>query len=153
MKPVERWTVLLLLATALAVGAGAGCGKKGPPSVPKKTFSAEVQNLSGSWDGDYILLQGDLKGISSPDEARELALGSRVYYGAYDPDEPPCEGCPVRYHGYHEFGVEVLTEQGFICKVPGKRKDAVYFMKVHIIGPDGELGPASNRVRVEGSAP
>ena len=153
MKPIMRRTALLLLPLILALAAGTGCGRKGPPSIPKKGFSAEVQNLSGVWAGDYIVLRGDLQGISGPDEARERAIGSRVYYGAYDPAEPPCEGCPVRYHGYHEFGVEVITAEGFACKVPGKRKDALYFFKVHVIGPDGELGPASNRVRVAAAAP
>ena len=146
MKPMTRWMPLLL---ALALVAWAGCGKKGPPSIPKEGFSAEVKDLSGAWAGDFIVLKGALQGISGPEEAREMGLGCRVYYGAYDPVEPPCEGCPVRYHGYHEFGVEVVTADGFVCKVPGKRKDALYFFKVHLIGPNGELGPASNRVRVE----
>ncbi|MFO7783550.1 MAG: hypothetical protein ACQET7_00590 [Thermodesulfobacteriota bacterium] len=146
MKPI-RWQVLLCLLAVL-VAAG-GCGKKGDPSVPGKGFSAEVRELSGAWDGGFIVLWGDLAGISGGQEAVERMQGARVYYAAYDPAEPPCEGCPVRYEGYHEFGVETITEEGFYCKIPGKRKDALYYFKVHLIGPEGARGPASERVRVD----
>ncbi len=139
MKPIPWLTVALLIAV---LGAGAGCGKKGPPSIPERGFSAEIRNVAGAWDGSFVRLWGDVSGDS------DRMQGVRVYYGAYDPAEPPCEGCPVRYHGYHEFGVETLSEGTFSCNVPGKRKDALYFFKAHPIGPNGGLGPASNRIRV-----
>ena len=142
-----RWLFPLLLVAAL--GAGAGCGKKGAPSLPEKGFEAGVENLSGAWNGPFIELRGDLTGVTDLDEAARRTQGCRVYYGAYDPAEPPCETCPVRYHGYHEFGPDALASGGFLCKVPGKRKDALYFFKVHVIGPEGVLGPASERVKVE----
>ncbi len=143
-----RWPILWLLVAAL--GAGAGCGKKGDPSLPeKKGFTARVENLFGAWEGPFIELRGDLAGIADPDEAARRLQGCRVYYGAYDPAEPPCETCPVRYHGYHEFGPDTVAPGGFLCKIPGKRKDALYFFKVHMIGPEGGLGPASERVKVE----
>lgn len=142
-----RWQVLLLLLIVLA--AGGGCGKKGDPSIPRKGFSAEVRDLSGAWDGNFIVLWGDVAGVSGGEKDEGRIQGCRVYYGAYDPAEPPCEGCPVRYEGYHEFGVETITEEGFACKIPGKRKDALYYFKVHLIGPEGAMGPASERVRVD----
>ncbi len=142
-----RWLFLWLLVAAL--GAGAGCGKKGDPSVPRKGFEAGVENLSGAWKGPFIELRGDFVVVADPGDAVRHLQGCRVYYGAYDPAEPPCETCPVRYHGYHEFGPDAVTFGGFLCKVPGKRKDALYFFKVHVIGPEGELGPASERVEVE----
>lgn len=151
MKRFGWLFLLLLLPTAL--GAGAGCGKKGDPSIPTKGFAAGVENLSGAWEGQFIVLQGDLTGISDLGESARRAQGCRVYYGAYDPAEPPCETCPVRYHGYHEFGVDTITSgKGFSCRIPGKRKDALHFFKVHLIGPEGALGPASERVRVEPAA-
>lgn len=140
MRPMP-WLIVVLLAAAL--GAGAGCGKKGPPSMPEKGFSAEIRNVSGAWEGSFVRLRGEVSGDS------DRMQGVRVYYGAYDPAEPPCESCPVRYHGYHEFGVETLSEGSFSCRVPGKRKDALYFFKVHPLGPAGEPGAASNRVRVD----
>lgn len=143
-----RWLVLCLLVAAL--GSGAGCGKKGDPSVPREGFAAGVENLSGAWEGPFIAIRGDLTGIADLDEAVRRMRGCRVYYGAYDPAEPPCGSCPVRYHGYHEFGVDAVTSgEGFSCRIPGKRKDALYFFKVHLIGPEGGLGPASERVKVE----
>jgi hypothetical protein len=143
-----QWLFLLLLAAGL--GAAPGCGKKGDPAVPRKGFTASVENLSGAWKGPFIALRGDLAGVPDLNEAARRLQGCRVYYGAYDPAEPPCESCPVRYHGYHEFGVDAFTSgEGFACRVPGKRKDALYFFKVHVIGPEGDLGPASARVRVE----
>ncbi len=142
-----RWQVLLLLFVVLAVTWG--CGKKGDPSVPQKGFSAEVNGLSGAWDGGFIVLWGDIAGVSDGKEAVKRIQGCRVYYGAYDPAEPPCEGCPVRYEGYQEFGVETVTEEGFYCQIPGKRKDALYYFKVHFIGPEGALGPGSERVRID----
>jgi len=150
VKPIRFLAVGILAACLLAAG---GCGKKGDPTLPQKGFSAAVRALAGDWDGNFIVLHGAVEGLSSPAEARERVQGCRVYYGAYDPAEPPCEDCPVRYHGYHEFGVEVITADGFSCKVPGKVRDTLYFFKVHLIGPDGELGPPSNRTKVEAVAP
>jgi hypothetical protein len=126
-----------------------GCGKKGDPTIPRKGYDARIEQLTGAWKGEFIELRGELRGVEDPEEARENSRGCRVYYGIYDLNEPPCEGCPVKYHGYHEFGVEVITDEGFACKVPGKVKDGLYFFKVHLIGPDGNLGPASNRTRVK----
>ncbi len=140
MKPI-KWLALVLLCVTL--GAGAGCGKKSAPNIPQEGFSAGIRNLSGTWQGAFIRLQAELEGSG------DGVQGARVYYGAYDPAEPPCEGCPVRYHGYHEFGVEALEKGGFSCSIPGKRRDALYYFKVHLIGPEGGLGPASDRVRVD----
>lgn len=150
MKPIRYLVVGMLAVCLLAAG---GCGKKGDPTIPKKGFSSGVEQLAGAWEGDYIVLRGVLEGISGPEEARERIQGARVYYGAYDPEAPPCEGCPVRYHGYHEFGVEVVTSEGFDCKVPGKARDTLYFFKVHLMGSEGQLGPASNRTKVDVIAP
>ena len=150
MKPIRFLMMGILAACLLAAGA---CGKKGDPTIPQKGFSAGVRDLAGAWDGNFIVLRGALEGVSGPADARDRVQGCRVYYGAYDPEEPPCEDCPVRYHGYHEFGVEVITGEGFDCNVPGKLRDTLYFFKVHLIGPEGQLGPPSNRIRVDAIAP
>jgi hypothetical protein len=141
------WLVPLLVASVLV--GGAGCGKKADPRVPREGFTARVENLNGGWEGPFIVLRGDLAGAADPEGAVRRLQGFRVYYGAYDPAEPPCEGCPVRYHGYHEFGPDAATSApGLAFRIPGKRKDALYFFKVHVIGPEGGLGPASERRRV-----
>lgn len=148
MKPIQ-WQVMIILLVFLTAG---GCGKKGDPFVRGTGFSAEVQELGGAWDGLFIVLWGELNGVShGRDTGADMSQGARVYYGAYDPAQPPCETCPVRYQGYHEFGVEVFEGGGFTCRIPGKRRDALYFFKVHLIGPEGGLGPASQRVRIDRS--
>jgi hypothetical protein len=76
------------------------------------------------------------------------AQGCRVYYAQYPLDNAPCAGCPIEYHGYQEFGPEVITEQGFFCKVPAEISGQVYFLKVRLIGPEQTEGPSSDTVRV-----
>lgn len=145
---MRRVAINVLLCSIVMVVVS-GCGKKGDPTLPQKGFDARIEQVSAAWEGAFIVLRGQVKGVASLEEARERSLGCRVYYGIYDAEEPPCETCPVRYHGYHEFGVEVITDQGFVCKVPGKVKDGLYFFKVHLIGPEGELGPPSERIRID----
>ncbi len=139
------WTVALVLL--LVPPLFPGCGKKGPPTLPRPDFTAGIEGLAGRWEGHYVVLEGGLTGVSAPGDP-DRVQGARVYYGAYDPSAPPCEGCPVRYHGYHEFGPEVLEGGGFRCRVPGKRRENLYFFKVHLLGPEGEIGPPSDRARV-----
>ena len=94
--------------------------------------------MKAEWDGSYFLLSGRL---SRPEKARESVSGCRVYFGRYPLEDPPCETCPVEFHGYHGFGPEVIQEDGFFCRVPGKMKGQVYFFKVHLISTEGDPGP------------
>ncbi len=128
--------------------AGTSCGKKTPPFLPKKEFSAKVANLRGEWVKGNILLKGDISGLKKPKRALGQIKGARVYYGQYPLKTPPCDGCPIEYHGDHEFGAEVITEEGFFCKVPVEKKGQIIFLKVHLFGPEGAMGPPSNRVKV-----
>ena len=128
--------------------ASASCGKKAPPFLPKKEFSAKVVNLRGERVNGYIFLKGDVNGLEGPKEAMEQVRGCRVYYAQYPLKDPPCDGCPIEYHGHHTFGPEVITEEGFFCRVPGKIKGQIYFFKVDLIGPDETVGPPSERVKV-----
>lgn len=137
-------TASCLVVLALFVAA-AGCGKKGPPFLPEKSFHVQVSTLRAEWDGNYFLLSGRL---SHPEKAREVVSGCRVYFGRYPLEDPPCETCPVEFHGYHGFGPEVIQEGDFFCRVPGKMRGQVYFFKVHLISAEGTLGPASNQVKI-----
>jgi len=138
-------TASCLIVLALLVAA-AGCGKKGPPFLPGKSFDVQVSALKAQWDGSYFLLSGR---ISDTEKAKETVSGCRVYFGRYPLENPPCETCPVEFHGYHGFGPEVIQEDGFFCRVPGKMKGEVYFFKVNLISTEGTLGPASNQVRIQ----
>ena len=124
------------------------CGKKTPPFLPKKEFSAKVANLSGDWVEGNILLKGDISGLKKQKRSPKQIKGSRVYYGQYPLETPPCDSCPIEYHGYHGFGSEVITDEGFSCKVPVEKKGQIHFLKVHLIGPEGAMGPPSNRVKI-----
>jgi hypothetical protein len=142
VKVFRTASCLVVLGLLLAAS---GCGKKGPPFLPEKSFHVQVSALRAEWDGNYFLLSGRL---SQPEKARETVSGCRVHFGAYPLDDPPCETCPVEFHGYHAFGPEVVQEGAFSCKVPGKIKGQVYFFKVQLISTEGVVGPVSNQVRI-----
>jgi hypothetical protein len=141
-------TGALVLAVLIASGA---CGKKAPPTMPRpeKPFECRVFDLQAEWQKGHIFLRGDIEGLRSPEE-REQIIGARILYAEFPLDDAPCETCPVDYHGYHEYGSEVATADGFHCRVPAKKREHVYFLEVRLIGPEGVLGPSSNRVMVEG---
>ena len=125
------------------------CGKKAPPFLPKQEFSLKITNLRGEWVDGVVLLRGDISGPSGSIKATDLIQGCRVHYGQYPLKNPPCGGCPIQYGGFHEFGPEVVTDGGLLCKVPAKMKQQIYFYKVHLVGPDSTVGPPSNRIRLD----
>ena len=128
--------------------ASASCGKKAPPFLPKKAFSAKVVDLRGKWVNGYFSLKGDINGLEESKEVMGQVRGCRVYYAKYPLKDPPCDGCPIEYLGHHTFGPEVITEQGFSCRVPGKIKGQIYFFEVHLIGSDEGVFPPSERIKV-----
>jgi hypothetical protein len=136
--------VLSLFLMGLLLAAP-GCGKKGPPFLPEKEFDLRVLDLKADWTDGYFVLKGR---FSDPDKAEESVLGCRVHYGEYPLERPPCETCPVEFHGYHGFGPEVVSDGGFLCRVSGKKRAQVYFFKVQLIGPEGSLGPFSDQIRI-----
>ena len=147
---LRRHTRLILLLPPLLIGlllALTMCGKKGPPVLPQEDFPYKIVSLTGGWDGGWILLRGKIDGLGGSEKAKDI-MGCRVYYGQYPLENPPCDSCPIKYHGYHEFGSEVITEGGFLCRVPENGDGQIYFYKVHLIGPEGVLGPSSNRTKV-----
>lgn len=136
---ISRFLVFLCALGILM--ATLGCGKKGDPFIPQKEASARITDLRGERQRGNILLRGD---ISNPKDVG----GARVYYAQYPLENPPCEGCPIEYQGHHSFGAEVVTEGGFLCRVPIKVQGGVYFLRVNLIGPDGRVGPPSEMVKV-----
>ena len=147
MNVRRRVILVLLLSVVLAFWA---CGKKTPPFLNQNAFSVKVMNLKGEWHQGELYLKGDI--VSSKDQGGNSPRvnGCKVYYAQYPTNHPPCEGCPIQYQGYEKFGPEVITSDGFRCRVPMKENELIYFFKVHLIGADGAVGPASNTVRVYG---
>jgi hypothetical protein len=123
-----------------------GCGRKGPPFLPKKSFDVAVMDLRGDWADGYVELRGR---ISHPEVPRETITGCRVFYADFLPAESPCETCPIEFKGYHGFGPEVIGDQGFYCKVPGKERGRILFFQVRLAGPGDVLGPPTKTVRVD----
>jgi hypothetical protein len=136
---------MLLLGLLFAVNT---CGKKDPPSLPKSVFPLKVLDLSGEAADDGVLLKGRILKEGKPEEAVPHVKGCRVYVARYSLENPPCEGCPLAYREVYGFGPEVMTDQGFMCRVPVRKAGQVYFFEVRLIGPEEVLGPPSNRVRV-----
>ncbi len=117
------------------------CGKKGDPFLPKKQFPARVNDLEGERQEEVIVLRGKISGPKG-------VKGARVYYAQYPLEKSPCEECPIKYQGYQAFGAEVVTEEGFLCRIPLKGQGQVYFFGVNLIGPSEAVGPPSETVKV-----
>jgi hypothetical protein len=117
------------------------CGKKGDPFLPKKKFPLRVTGLKGEREQGDILLSGK---ISDPKKVE----GAKVYYAQYPLEKSPCEGCPIEYQDYQAFGAEVVTEEGFLCRIPIKARGQAYFLRVDLIGPGGAVGPPSDTTKV-----
>lgn len=145
MKTARLFILVFFLGISLMTPS---CGKKEPPSLPRKAFSLSVVDLSGEWTEGFIGLKGVLPEDPESKRAAERVQGCRVYYGQYPLDRPPCPGCPIEYPNRREFGAEVITEQGFSCKLPADKSGQIYFLKVHLIGPNNTVGPPSERVKV-----
>ena len=137
--------VLPYLIFLLILLIPASCGRKGDPSLPQKSTSARVVDLKGAWQGGYIELKG---GIADPAETDSTVSGARVHYAIYPVSDPPCDGCPIEFQGYHTYGSEVVREGRFFCKIPGAVKANIYYFEVQLAGENGVLGPPSNRVKV-----
>ncbi|MFC1820402.1 hypothetical protein ACFLZG_04885 [Thermodesulfobacteriota bacterium] len=149
MKKVRLMIPLLFLSVILF---GWACGKKAQPQLIKNEFFDRVADLKGELREGDIYLSGRIKGLNGASGTINPAKGCRVYYGQYSFDNAPCEGCPIKYGGYHEFGPEVIKGKDFLCILPGKFKAQIYFFKVHLVGEEGTIGPSSNviKVKVEG---
>ncbi|MBW1805005.1 MAG: hypothetical protein JRJ06_01300 [Deltaproteobacteria bacterium] len=144
MKRLRFMIAVLSLAFLLALWS---CGKKAPPVFQEKEFFSRVVDLRGEWIGEELYLKGALRGVEGSGSAAS-PVGCRLFYSKYPAENPPCSGCPIEYHGYHEFGQEVVETGDLSLRVPGGIKGGILFFKVHLLGPGGSVGPASNRVRV-----
>jgi len=139
----RRGFACLFLAFMLLIPAS--CGRKAKPSLPQKTTSARVMDLKGAWQGEYVELKGSVSDSSGLDQA---VTGARVHYAIYPVADPPCDGCPIEFQGFHTYGTEVIREERFFCKIPGALKGNIYYFEVQLAGEKGVLGPPSNRVRL-----
>ena len=140
-----RGRLLACIILVLMLLIPASCGKKANPTLPQKSTNAKVVDLKGAWQGGYVELKGSVSGSSGPDSA---ATGARVHYAVYPQSDPPCDGCPIEFQGFHTYGTEAVQEGRFFCKIPGALKGNIYFFEVQLAGEKGVLGPKSNRAKV-----
>ena len=139
------WMTSLFICVLLVISP---CGKKGPPHVKKKGFPGKVVDLKGVYEEGYIFLTGRIADVEGAKNIEKLVKGSRIYYAQYPLENPPCPECPVNYLDYQESGSEVIEEKGFSGKLGVKKRGHIYFLKVHLLGSDGTIGPPSRRVEV-----
>ena len=138
-----RGRILACLVLMLLISPS--CGRKGAPFLPQKSTNARVVDLKGTWQGGYIELKGVIVDSADPDSE---VTGSRVHYAIYPVAEPPCDGCPIEFQGFHTYGTEVVREGRFFCKIPGALRGNIYYFEVRLEGEKGVLGPPSNRAKV-----
>jgi hypothetical protein len=115
--------------------------------LPQQRVEAHVVGLRGEQTEGGILLQGAIHGLSDDHGVQELE-GARVFYARYPIEDPPCEDCPIEYRAYRDLGDDVFTTDGFRGELPAQPEQQIYYLKVHLMGRDGAVGPASDRVKV-----
>jgi predicted small lipoprotein YifL len=125
------------------------CGKKGPPFLPDKEFPFRVAPLKAECENGVIHLKGTV--VDSQGRVMDMSdiKGCRIYHACYALDNPPCEGCPIDYGKFKEITAEVTTEGKFSCRAPGKKGKGIHFFKIRLIGQKGEIGPFSDRAKLE----
>ncbi|RPI73106.1 MAG: hypothetical protein EHM45_21235 [Desulfobacteraceae bacterium] len=140
------WMFFLILGLFLTLSA---CGKKAPPYLPQKAFGAKVVNLQAEYQNNVLLLKGQIQGLNGLESPETQVSGCRVYYVQYPLEKKPCSGCPIEFRDYQQFGPEVVNKEGFVCQIPDIQTGQIYYFKVLLIGPDGYLGPVSERISIE----
>lgn len=136
-----------LLVSALTIPGG--CGKKAPPFVPKAEgeFSLQVEKLqAGRQDGD-VRFTGEVAGPGGRRGKPTAIESCRVYHVRYALESPPCEGCPISFTTWEEVKAHVSGDGQFSCTTEVKLPGIHYFV-LRLIGPDGAVGPPSNRVKL-----
>ena len=139
---------LFLLVVVVFLAAFAGCGKKGPPFVPGQRFEAKVAPLSAEWKDGSIHLFGPVVNPRENGKIRPGLTHCKVYHVRYDLDDPPCEGCPIRYPDHSKIKGRILPDDVFGCDFPLEKKRGIHFFEVRLIGGNGETGPPSNRIKL-----
>ncbi len=124
------------------------CGKKGPPQIPKKTFAARVVDLKAERSGNDIVLEGNIGGLGEPGKEKPFT-GLRVYFAQYPLKDPPCADCPIEYKDHYDLGSEVIKGERFLYRLKDRPKGQIYFFRMNIIGPEGNLGPPSNQFQIK----
>lgn len=142
----KRWVFLIILGAILF--SQLSCGRKAPPFIPKERIQMRVTRLKGEWKKDSVVLKGRVAVHQGQEKAISDIIGCRVYHIRHPLDNPPCEGCPIRYKVYTELKGDFIKGDRFRCQVQKEKKKGVHFFEVRLIGREGTSGPSSNRVKL-----
>lgn len=145
MKRDRKICLVVFAAIFLAV---LSCGKKGPPFLPNKILNFRVDQLRGEWENGDVVLKGQVVRLWGQKEDMYDVIGCRVYYAWYAPGDSPCRGCPIEYRVWKEIRGEVITGEGFYCRVPWIKKEGIHLFNVSLIGKKGMISPPSNKVEL-----
>ena len=142
---------VFLLLFALVFITIPSCGQKKPPFIPKKEITLRVNALTNIWRNGEVILRGrfvNLKG--QPVSKKDISdiTGCKVYYTHYPIEDPPCEGCPLKFNNFREIKGNVVIKGNFYVKFPGIKQRGIYFFKVCLIDRNKAVGPPSNRTKL-----
>ena len=92
----RKWMAALLLVLAGSSILWIGCGKKGPPSPPRRPLPPAVKNL------EYVVLQNIVKlswTVPGKEESRSAAppAAVKVFRSRMPAEDADCENCPIRF--------------------------------------------------------
>jgi hypothetical protein len=125
-----------------------GCGRKAPPFLPKQDFPFTVMQLQVETETGDIALKGLITATRDRRINTDEVKGCRVYHAWYTPDDCPGEGCPISYSVYRDIEGQVITEDGFYCRVSMDAEKGIHFFKVSLIGRNSTIGPPSNQAKL-----
>ena len=124
------------------------CGIKTPPFVPAKVLPPRVAGLKAMARGGQVLLTGGLVS-GSEGKTASAASKSRVYSLRYEPDNVPCEGCPLPFEKFVEVEPESVGKGLFQCSFPLWKKKGIYYIMIRLVDRDGNAGPPSDTVKLK----
>jgi hypothetical protein len=124
------------------------CGKKGPPFLPNKILDLKVDQLRCEWENGDVILKGQVVPLLGQEKDMSGVIGCRVYHAWYAPGDSPCKGCPIEYRVWKEIRGEVITGEGFYCRVPWIKEKGIHFFNVILIGQKGMISPPSNKAEL-----
>jgi hypothetical protein len=145
---VSKFPFVFHMTISLFFLSISACGIKAPPALPTQEFTLKIQDLRSEWRQGDLYMVGLVNGSEGSANNIDLIKGCRLYYANYSRNAQPCSGCPIDYHGFYEFGRDVISSKQFSAEVPKKLMGQISFFKVHLIGSNGAIGPSSNAVRV-----
>jgi len=128
-----------------------GCGRKGPPSAPRRPLPPVVKDLAYTLHNDTVELSWTV--VCKDDRSASPAATVKVFRSRLPLEEAGCENCPIRYSVAGDIPIQMeRSQKGQGVKMsyaellePGYR----YYYKVICYGEYGIGGQDSNVVQFD----